>query len=144
MTDTPGVEELNIERNRQVVTTLVALPGKCRMCGSGNKDWYFDTGYSEEYWGAVYYCCDCVTDIANKCNFLTPGVKRLLEDKIDRISDENFQQLKQLASLRKVRDGINSFNDSVTSATATDELLIGTPVLEAVEERKGKPAVKGS
>jgi hypothetical protein len=59
--------------SRFVTTTSPgALPGQCRTCGSAVKLPMVDLGYSEDYYGAVYLCIECVTEIANEFGYISP------------------------------------------------------------------------
>lgn len=48
-----------------------ASPGQCRICG-GAKTPLIDMQYSEDSHGAVYYCCDCIVEIANLLGYVSP------------------------------------------------------------------------
>ena len=45
------------------VTTLTNLPGQCKLCGAADKEWYLDTGSYEQFYGAIYYCCECISEM---------------------------------------------------------------------------------
>lgn len=89
-----------------VVTTLTALPAQCRTCGGAGKEWYLDTGYSEEFYGAVVFCCDCIAHIANVCGFITPAEAKKLGDQVTEAERALFEAKLELDGLREIKNGI--------------------------------------
>jgi len=39
---------------------LLALPAKCAVCGGVNKEFYVDFGLQIEFFGAIYFCNECM------------------------------------------------------------------------------------
>lgn len=55
----------------QITYAPQASPGQCRICG-GAKLPLIDMQYSEDSYGAVYYCKDCIVEIANLLDYISP------------------------------------------------------------------------
>lgn len=46
-------------------------PACCRMCQAVDKrEWFIDLGYSEDFWGAVYYCNYCFDEVAGVAGYM--------------------------------------------------------------------------
>lgn len=50
-----------------------ALPGHCGICGSATKEQYLDLNLSFDYYGVLYFCNDCIADIARQLGYALPG-----------------------------------------------------------------------
>lgn len=114
-----------------VVATPTALPGQCRVCGSANKEWYLDTGYSEEFVGAIYYCNECIAHIARVCGYLTPEDAEKLKARTQEAEHEVYQLRKLLDKMGKDLDVIRGI--SLSAAAGLASLRPDDPVLEALE-----------
>lgn len=55
----------------QITYAPQASPGQCRICG-GAKLPLIDMQYSEDSHGAVYYCYDCIVEVANLLDYVSP------------------------------------------------------------------------
>ncbi len=95
-----------------------ALPGKCAVCGyaaSGDTNQpldhrkYVDFGLDIDYYGTVYFCTDCVNELAKQLGYLLP------ED-ADEIAAENVALHSELARLSVGLNAINSVADALTGA----------------------------
>lgn len=71
----------------QKVTELQFSPGCCKICGRADSRAYVDMEYMEDFHGRVYYCYECVRQLANLLDFVTPeqlaSVREGYEDEID-------------------------------------------------------------
>lgn len=76
----------------QVVEQPSALPGCCFLCRAASTDrkWFVDVGLQEEFYGAVYLCNACITEISETVGWSTP----------DRTDDFIFE----IATLREQND----------------------------------------
>ena len=92
----------------KVVETALMPPGVCRVCGGASKPWYIDFGYNEEYYGAVYYCNECIAAMAEACGFLPPAARRIVEEKIQDLESRNFDLQVRTDGLEKALDGLRS------------------------------------
>ena len=50
----------------RVIKHPSALPGKCGVCGSAERQKFIDTNLSFDYYGALYICNQCVQAMATK------------------------------------------------------------------------------
>jgi hypothetical protein len=93
-----------------IVDKPTAMPAKCRICSVGSdsdREWWIDTGVMEEWYGAVYYCSTCLTQMANMAGFLS--IEQAAE--LDRDNQNVRKQLSDyetdFALLRSVLDSRN-------------------------------------
>lgn len=117
----------------QFIETPVAAPGCCKCCGSATKKFYIDTGTQEEFYGAVYYCCECIGEMANLAGFVSPIA--------------NFETLELLEGLYNERQAyqavVKDFID-VARRNLDLSLIINTPddsILESINSLKQKLSV---
>lgn len=92
----------------KVVDRALMPPGVCRVCGGASKPWYIDFGYNEEYYGAVYYCSECIEAMAQAAGFLTPAEKTQLEQRVAVLEDANFELRVRADGLERGLDGLRS------------------------------------
>jgi hypothetical protein len=93
----------------EITYSPVALPGSCFFCGSGNREYYIDTGMSVEFHGAMYLCNVCVEGIAALVRYIPPDdYKELMQSK-EHLEEEVFALSKKLSTLEGVlRDLANA------------------------------------
>lgn len=118
-----------------VVDVPLAAPGKCRVCGGVSKDWYVDLQYNEEYYGAVYYCCECISHLAKVCGFLVPAEKDILECKLEAAEIEAYNLRVRTDGLEQALDGLRSAGFLVSRDLGDDHSVSLSPV-EAGEARE--------
>lgn len=103
-----------------------ASPGKCRLCGVGSdsdREWWIDTGVMEEWYGAVYYCSICLTQMANMAGFLS----REQAAELDRDNENVRKQLRDyeadFALLRTVGIDAASIVESIRTSQQTTQTI---------------------
>lgn len=70
-----------------------ALPAQCKICGSGVKTPLIDMGYSEEFYGAIYYCMECAHEICR----VIGAVDKNIFDQLQRRFNDSEELLKILS-----------------------------------------------
>lgn len=83
-----------------------ALPGCCRKCGSAAKTPMVDLGYNEDYHGAVYYCVECMGEIANLFGFTTPVETEKARAEIHRLTSRLDTLIMQNKELEHINEAI--------------------------------------
>lgn len=66
----------------QILNIPIAAPGTCVICGSPGDDKrkFIDFNLTIDYFGVVYFCTFCFSEIANACNFIeNSGYQSLLQ-----------------------------------------------------------------
>lgn len=129
----------------QVLNLPVALPGHCVMCGAvdGEKNRkYIDTGFSLDWFGAVYFCTFCIAEIVEAVGEFVP--KQQHNEVI--LAHGLLEQMNTylMAEVRRVKDvlrnlGIDpdrNYGDSVS------ELLPSVEVLQ--DDAGSNPVTEGS
>lgn len=93
-----------------------ALPGKCTGCGRANDArGFIDTGYDADFWGVIYYCYECVLDMASKFGFIGPDTAEKLMNKIAELQVETASQRAAILGLEETVDGLLRVRDSGAS-----------------------------
>lgn len=111
-----------------LTTAPQALPGSCYQCGSASRDSYIDTGSSVEFHGAVYYCCECVAEMAALMGFLPPDRVQGLELKIEILEQELFEAQRKAAGYERALDGLRFAGHDVPNPPP-----VGVGIVEAPE-----------
>ena len=91
----------------QLTHSPQALPGSCKGCGSGTKLPFVDTGWSEDYHGAIYYCRECVATMAELFGFITPEQAAELRANIEEFSDRCNALAAENRSLKYLQDAVD-------------------------------------
>lgn len=81
-------------------------PGQCRSCG-GAKLPLIDMQYLEEYHGAVYYCVECITEIATLFGFADSSTMEKKNEEIARLVNKVDALLVTNSELEYINDAIN-------------------------------------
>jgi hypothetical protein len=104
-----------------VVESPTAAPGSCKKCGGSSKEWFIDMGHSEEFHGAVYYCNECMDDIARACGYLPSQDREAIEAKIENLLAETFDWKTRYEALENSLDSLlrARFLDSLDSDVIT-------------------------
>ncbi len=111
-----------------------ALPGCCRICGtaSSQRGPYVDLGYSEEYHGAIYYCMECMTEVARIMGFATPSEVKERDDYIVMLQNDLMAYMDldaQAQSIRKIfNDLVTLHNELTVNSIAPSSSSIPAPV----------------
>jgi len=96
------MDSMTTQPNARIVTHNVppAAPGKCVVCGFGGRDdrVYIDFGFDIDYYGVVYFCSECMTEVAAAVGYIK-------QDKYDRIQIENLKLEDKLRTALDERNG---------------------------------------
>lgn len=90
----------------QIVNAPVALPGCCFICGAASREFFIDTGRSIEFHGAVYFCSECLTEIATAAGFLSVKNTALLKFEMEKLENKVFELTKREAGLEQTVRGL--------------------------------------
>lgn len=105
---------------------LPISPNKCMACGSFHGT-FIDFGLNDDWYGAVYFCSDCVTGMAAVLGYVPSSEK----DKFIAKIDEYVEKIKELEKEKNVyRDalaGMDAFmrgtsHPSISNSTNVEEL----------------------
>lgn len=124
------MDVMETQPNARVISHRVppAAPGKCVVCGySGGKDederTFIDFGFDLDYYGVVYFCSGCMTEIANVLGFYD-------HEQWGALVKENLFLADSLETARDERN-------AATNALRT--YLNGNPAVGAVAESEELP-----
>jgi hypothetical protein len=83
---------------------LPISPNKCMTCGKYHGT-FIDFGFNDDWYGAVYFCSDCVTDMATQLGFASPSQRRALISS-NQIHLEKRHQLEE--ELKRYKDAVDA------------------------------------
>lgn len=87
---------------------LQTSPGCCAICGSGqDPNGFVDTGLDFEFWGRVFFCPQCVEQIAGVFGFIHPKVVEDLQGERDLATLELHQANDRITHLESVLGGLS-------------------------------------
>lgn len=111
-----------------------ALPGKCTGCGTArHANGFIDTGYDADFWGVIYYCYECVLDMASKFGFIGPETADNLNKKIAELETESANQRAAILGLEHTVDGLLQVRDTGISDLTVPIQPESTPESEPEE-----------
>jgi hypothetical protein len=100
--------EINVTGRFHVLDQPYAAPSKCAFCGLGHsqdgKVSFIDTTLDLDFYGVVYICSTCLTEIAASLDYVSPQYWKTLKESYDQIYDENDRLAAENAGLR---DAVN-------------------------------------
>lgn len=77
----PEIKHLELSKVR-IYNAPINPPGICAVCGSSNNEDrdFMDIGIDLEWYGTVYFCTFCLSEVMNHLGYLTPEQVSSLED----------------------------------------------------------------
>lgn len=116
-----------------------ALPGNCAGCGKAtDSKGFIDTGFEADFHGVIYFCSECVLDMASNFGLVLPEVMDKLKGQISELELESANQRKAILGLEEVVEGLLAVRDSGVS-----NIVVPTqsePIIESqVEEITPEP-----
>lgn len=122
-----------------------ALPGKCGGCGKATEPrGFIDTGFDADFYGVLYYCYECVLDMASKFGFVTPEVVEELKRRIGELEVETTNQRAAILGLEDTVDGLLRVRDSGASditVPAQPDTPIEPEIAESIAEQDEFPDI---
>lgn len=119
-------------------------PGCCAMCGSTTGR-FIDFGLQLDWYGAVYFCWDCITQIANALEYINQAQWKPIKAYNDELRvinnnllDQNEALRNELASMGSVRDLINASTRSVDSVDEEPEATTVEPIDDDGDGEEGE------
>lgn len=87
-----------------------ALPGCCFKCsaGMGSREFFIDFEFSMDFYGAVYICNECLTEMAHTAGFITPVEAEAFKKQIAELETDKFQLEVRLQGLERGLDGLRT------------------------------------
>ena len=88
------MEIANLESSKfQVLSAPVQTPGVCSGCGSSSVEdrKYVDMAFTLDFYGVVYICTFCFTQVCNQLGFLNPEQTIKLETELEAARNHIFE-----------------------------------------------------
>lgn len=132
----------------QVYKHPPAAPGKCVVCGFGgdaeDSRTFIDFGFDLDYYGVVYFCSNCIVEVANAIGFVSG-------EQYEAVAKENADLTERLIGATNERDfAIDSLRaflngrPGVGSASESEELPKSVPPIEKPPRKQPRPKSKVS
>lgn len=122
----------------ELIPHPLALPGacfKCR-CGSENRDWFIDLGFSMDDYGAVIICNECVIEMAYAAGMITSAHADQLNQKLSALTTENEELKIRNEGLEQAVDGLRLAGSGSRTYSNTDLNLAVPESSEVSGERE--------
>lgn len=116
---------------------LHTAPGQCATCGSGqDKNGFCDTQLDFEYYGRVYFCSNCVAEIAAVFGFISPTDYAELEDELNLAKMEKQRDIDRIDHLEEIINGITGLKSLFSNSPAYTLADMETPEQETIAAGK--------
>lgn len=132
----------------QLVNRPEALPGQCKGCGAADRGPYVDTTWSEEYYGAIYFCRDCVLEMAFLYGAISPEAADKIKLELAEAKQAQFDAEVKLRSLSNVKETVDAYfstlsgiNSGINTGPATS---VNFEVTEPAVVEPAGPTVESS
>lgn len=107
-------------------------PNKCMTCGKYHGT-FIDFGFNDDWYGAVYFCSDCITGMASVLGYISSDEK----DKFIAKIDEYVEKIKELEKEKDVyRNAVVALESFMRGTTVTSSVnanpveILSTPTQE--------------
>ena len=97
----------SLSRFQLVPQVATMAPGKCCVCGGSEKEFFVDFGFQLDFYGSVYFCNDCILEVANVLDYHGPHQWKMVKDLNEELRAEN----------NSLRDRLETLNDLAGSVS---------------------------
>lgn len=117
----------------KIVSAPERLPGKCGLCGTAtSKKGFLDTSLSYDFFGALYFCYNCITEMGDQFGLLN-------EEKSSALTAQLASTKKEL---EETKEALNEL-DRLRSYLSTAKHIVDTTDNTVVSYRSDrKPSVE--
>ena len=105
----------------------VAAPGVCALCGSANKP-VVDFGKQLDWYGAVYFCQDCIREVSEVIGFVPIEPFQKLNEEYRKLIVENDRLVSQIQKLKETLSALLSGNECNCKSNTESSDSEPTPV----------------
>lgn len=107
--------------SRFSVTPLPSMsPACCKICGTATRGPFIDMHHAEEFYGSIYYCFDCASELAALVGFVHPDKYQALIEENARlehdIAEAEFALTKAKNLSGLLDDLVKRYDDAVLGA----------------------------
>jgi hypothetical protein len=103
------LKELSPQSRYSIHTAPPKAPGKCFICSTGggvDERKFLDFGKQLKWYGAVYFCSECIREIAEALGYYPAEIFKLLTEANSELIQANDQLRKSLESANVARRAI--------------------------------------
>lgn len=115
-----------------IIATPIAQPGICCLCGSAHNEdrSYVDFGKQLDWYGAVYFCTICFTEIANMCGYVQVEKVITYKEELSELEAKYTLLSEKYEIVEKALYAIGSSNCGEYSNSTDVSSSASTPVAE--------------
>lgn len=89
----------------QIITGYPPIsPNKCMTCGKYHGT-FIDFGFNDDWYGAVYFCIDCIAGMASSLGYCGPSQKKALQESL-KIHQTRCIELEK--ELKRYKDAVDA------------------------------------
>lgn len=118
----------------KILDRPILAPGSCCLCGSAGGDGrkFIDFGKQLDWYGAVYFCSECIREASEACGFIPVASFEKLHDEYRRLQIR-FDQM--AIELKSVKDALSTIlnNRSSGSTNTIDNNVTSLSLVEKSE-----------
>lgn len=122
-----------------------ALPGHCFKCRSSDREFFIDLMISEEFYGAVIICSECLLEMANLAGYISPDQAASMAEKYAAMGIENIELRGKLegveevvATIHRVFPQHNSNGNTANDISGQTSLPVGEDTTETLSAGSGQ------
>lgn len=133
-----GVTTSDASARVQRVPVPVASPGSCLLCGkhSHPQGFVFFSNVDFEFYGTLYFCADCVGDIANCFGWMEPDRVNAILAEHAVVLQENEILGRQITELEQAVDALTRYRSSSNDLI---NVITAAPVEQGVVTSDAEP-----
>jgi hypothetical protein len=102
-----------LDKVQLIQGTPPAAPGKCVVCGTTEGP-QIDINFDIDFYGAVYFCRNCLTQVANALEYKSPSQWRMAQEELQAKRDEIHKWRTMYDELKSALDSANVLRDFVS------------------------------
>lgn len=127
----------------KVLERPFASPGKCAVCGSTDRP-VVDFGFDLDWYGTVYFCVECLTEVATVVNMVPVSALHIYEGEFEQTLNDHLSSKNLMLVPRELFDNAIRSVD-ILSACSTDTVS-GIRVEDAngLHGENGEPTAGGN
>lgn len=122
----------------QLLLTPAALPGNCVICGSvgGDGRRFIDFGWQQDFYGAIYFCEMCITEVMDALGFVREDIYNNLKSENENLKTSLEQANRNVETLRETIKNVFAVDSGHPSVSDYTSVVRDLPNNREVPEAK--------
>jgi len=109
-----------------------AIPGCCFICSAASREFYVDLDIHMEFHGRMYFCNECLAEMARLCGFETPGKVGEMVAHKEHLEKQVFDLTVEKDALERVVDGYSRLRGVSNPVAASVPVMPGQLSLDTL------------